>query len=314
MNRGPYILGLDFHGHRVGRDPGSDHLLFQPRAAGQEEKRSRESGGRAQWASRIGLILAMAGNAIGLGNFLRFPVKAAANGGGAFMIPYFCALLFLGMPLMWVEWSMGRHGGVHGHGTTPGMFALMWKHPAAKYLGALGISLPFTIVIYYNFIESWTLGFAWFSGTGKYFGLTTREAMGQFLRGFQGVEHNQFFASWLPIIIFFALTLSINYYFLRKGISKGIEVLAKIGMPVLFVFGIILAVRVLTLGTPPAGVSSVGAGMGLHVEPRFQPAQPGHGLAGGRRADIFHPEPWARASSTPTPPTCARRTTSPSTA
>ena len=233
------------------------------------KKKKTESGGRAQWASRIGLILAMAGNAIGLGNFLRFPVKAAANGGGAFMIPYFCALIFLGIPLMWVEWSMGRHGGVHGHGTTPGMFALMWKHPAAKYLGALGIALPFTIVIYYNFIESWTLGFAWFSGTGKYFGLTTREAMGQFLRGFQGVEHNQFFASWMPIILFFGITISINYYFLRKGISKGIEVLAKIGMPILFIFGIVLAVRVLTLGTPSTGVSSVSAGLAYMWNPDF---------------------------------------------
>jgi len=228
-----------------------------------------DKSGRMQWGSRIGLILAMAGNAIGLGNFLRFPVKAAANGGGAFMIPYFCALLFLGVPLMWVEWSMGRHGGVHGHGTTPGMFALMWKHPAAKYLGALGISLPFVIVVYYNFIESWTLGFAWFSGTGKYFGLTTRAAMGQFLRGFQGVEHNQFFASWLPVIIFIGITISLNYYFLRKGISKGIEVLAKIGMPVLFIFGIILAIRVLTLGHPASGVSSVGAGMGFMWNPDF---------------------------------------------
>ena len=233
------------------------------------KKKKTESGGRAQWASRIGLILAMAGNAIGLGNFLRFPVKAAANGGGAFMIPYFCALLFLGIPLMWVEWSMGRHGGVHGHGTSPGMFSLMWKHPAAKYLGALGIALPFTIVIYYTFIESWTLGFAWFSGTGKYFGLTTREAMGQFLRGFQGVEQNQFFASWLPIIVFVGITVSINYYFLRRGISKGIELLAKIGMPVLFVFGIILAVRVLTLGTPPTGVASVSEGMAYMWNPDF---------------------------------------------
>jgi SNF family Na+-dependent transporter len=228
-----------------------------------------EIGGRAQWTSRIGLILAMAGNAVGLANFLRFPVKAAANGGGAFMIPYFCALLFLGVPLMWVEWSIGRHGGVHGHGTTPGMFALLWKHPAAKYLGALGISLPFIIVVYYNFIESWTLGFAWFSGTGKYFGLTTRDAMGRFLRGFQGVEHNQFFASWLPLLFFLAITISLNYYFLRKGISKGIEVLAKIGMPVLFIFGIVLAIRVLTLGTPASGVSSVGAGMGFMWNPDF---------------------------------------------
>jgi NSS family neurotransmitter:Na+ symporter len=185
------------------------------------------------------------------------------------MIPYFCALLFLGVPLMWVEWSIGRHGGVHGHGTTPGMFSLMWKHPAAKYLGALGISMPFIIVVYYNFIESWTLGFAWFSGTGKYYGLTTRDAMGQFLRGFQGVEHNQFFSSWLPVIVFIGITISLNYYFLRKGISKGIEVLAKIGMPVLFVFGIILAIRVLTLGHPASGVSSVGAGMGFMWNPDF---------------------------------------------
>jgi NSS family neurotransmitter:Na+ symporter len=216
-------------------------------------KRKRESiidAGRVQWASRVGLILAMAGNAIGLGNFLRFPVKAAANGGGAFMIPYFCALLFLGVPLMWVEWTMGRYGGVHGHGTTPGMFHLMWKNRAAKYLGALGIALPFTIVVYYNFIESWTLGYAWFSATGRYFGHANSEAMNAFLKGFQGVEHNAFFPSPWPMIIFMAITLAINYFFLYKGISKGIEVLAKIGMPVLFVFGIVLAVRVLVLGAP----------------------------------------------------------------
>ncbi len=211
---------------------------------------SIQAGGRAQWASRIGLILAMAGNAIGLGNFLRFPVKAAANGGGAFMIPYFLALIFLGIPLMWVEWTTGRFGGVHGHGTTPGMFSLMWKNKSAKYLGALGISIPFVIVVYYNFIESWTLGFAWFSATGKYFGNTNREAMNHFLKGFQGAESNEFFTSIIPVLVFLAIALSLNYFFLRKGISKGIEVLAKVGMPVLFVFGLILAIRVLTMGTP----------------------------------------------------------------
>lgn len=64
-----------------------------------------------RWASRFGLVLAMAGNAIGLGNFLRFPRLAAQYGGGAFMIPYLIALLLLGIPLMWLEWSMGRMGG-----------------------------------------------------------------------------------------------------------------------------------------------------------------------------------------------------------
>jgi SNF family Na+-dependent transporter len=207
-------------------------------------------GGRAQWASRIGLILAMAGNAIGLGNFLRFPVKAAANGGGAFMIPYFCALIFLGVPLMWVEWTIGRYGGVHGHGTTPGMFSLLWKNKISKYIGALGIAMPFVIVVYYNFIESWTLGYAWFSATGKYFGNANMEAMNNFLKTFQGAGNDASFSSMIPIFIFIVIALSFNYFFLRRGISKGIEVLAKIGMPVLFVFGIILAIRVLTMGTP----------------------------------------------------------------
>jgi NSS family neurotransmitter:Na+ symporter len=230
-----------------------------------------EAGGREAWGSRVGLILAVAGNAIGLGNFLRFPVKAAANGGGAFMIPYFVAFLLLGIPMMWVEWTIGRMGGAHGHGTTPGMFNVMWRKAPSKYLGALGIVIPFVIVIYYNFIESWCLGYSWFSLTGKYFGHANQEAMGQFLRGFQGVESNAFFHNLWPILIIWGITISLNFYFLYKGISKGIEVLAKYGMPLLFIFGIILVVRVLTLGTPdPAQPElNIGAGLGYIWNPDF---------------------------------------------
>jgi SNF family Na+-dependent transporter len=230
-----------------------------------------EAGGREQWGSRIGLILAVAGNAIGLGNFLRFPAKAAANGGGAFMIPYFVAFILLGIPMMWVEWTIGRMGGVKGHGTTPGMFHLLWKKAPSKYLGALGIVIPFVIVIYYNFIESWCLGYSWFSVTGKYFGHANRDAMGQFLRGFQGVESNQFFSSLAPVLIFWAITIALNFYFLYKGISKGIEILAKYGMPLLFIFGIILVVRVLTLGTPDPSQPemNIANGMGFIWNPDF---------------------------------------------
>lgn len=230
-----------------------------------------EAGGREQWGSRVGLILAVAGNAIGLGNFLRFPVKAAANGGGAFMIPYFVAFILLGIPMMWVEWTIGRMGGAHGHGTTPGMLNLLWKKAPSKYLGALGIVIPFVIVIYYNFIETWCLGFSWFSVTGKYFGHANQEAMGKFLRGFQGVETNEFFSSMAPILIFWFIAIGLNFYFLYKGISKGIEILAKYGMPLLFIFGIILVVRVLTLGTPdPASPElNVSTGLGFIWNPDY---------------------------------------------
>jgi NSS family neurotransmitter:Na+ symporter len=227
--------------------------------------------GREQWASRLGLILAVAGNAIGLGNFLRFPVKAAANGGGAFLIPYFLALVFLGVPLMWTEWTIGRYGGIHGHGTTPGMFSLLWKKPVSKYLGALGIAIPFGIIIYYQVIESWCLGFAWYSGTGKYWGATTYEKMGSFLRGFQGVEKNEYFSSYWPLLIVVVLNLFFIWFFLSKGISKGIEVLAKFGMPVLFVLAIILVIRVLTIGTPDPSHPgwNAAAGMGYIWNPDF---------------------------------------------
>jgi len=205
---------------------------------------------RERWATRIGLVLAMAGNAIGLGNFLRFPTKAAQNGGGAFMIPYLIALLFMGIPLMWVEWSIGRRGGGYGHGTTPGMFHRLWHAPASKYLGVLGIVLPTMIGLYYIYVESWCLGFAFYSLTGKYFGAATSAGMGSFLRGYQHVETNEYFSSFAPALIFFGLTFLFNAYIMRRGLSRGIELLAKVGVPTLLVLAVVLLVRVLTLGTP----------------------------------------------------------------
>ncbi len=229
-------------------------------------------GGRPdRWATRIGLVLAMAGNAIGLGNFLRFPAKAASNGGGAFLIPYFCALILMGVPMMWVEWTIGRHGGAHGHGSGPGMFQVMWKHPFSKYIGAFGIFIPFAVAVYYLFIMAWCLGYAWFSATGRYFGLVNQEAMSSFLKGFQGVESNRYFSSLIPALLFLAVCLAMNYFFLSRGISKGIEVLARHGMPLLFLFGVILVIRVLTLGTPdPAHPDwNIANGMGFMWNPDF---------------------------------------------
>src|SRR5215204_3251493 len=80
-----------------------------------------------QWGSRIGVILAVAGSAVGLGNFLRFPGQAAQHGGGAFMIPYFISLLVLGIPLCWAEWTMGRYGGLNGFNSAPGIYSTLWK-------------------------------------------------------------------------------------------------------------------------------------------------------------------------------------------
>jgi len=209
----------------------------------QPQKRVRQS-----WSGKIGIIMAVAGSAIGLGNFLRFPVQAANNGGGSFMIPYFASLLLMGIPLMWVEWTIGRYGGGFGHGTAPGAFHSMWaKNRFIKYFGIIGIFGPMVIFIYYAYIESWLLGYTFFSVTGMYAECHTREAMQSFLAGYQGVEKNEFFRNLGPAYIFFLITFACNMYVITHGISRGIERFTRWAMPVLLVAGIVLAVRILTL-------------------------------------------------------------------
>ena len=205
---------------------------------------------RERWGSRLGLILAVAGNAVGLGNFLRFPVQAASNGGGSFMVPYFIFFLILGIPLMWIEWGIGRYGGKFNHGSTPGMFDVLWKNPVAKYIGALGLVISMIIMIYYTYIESWTLAYSFFSITQSYSGYANQDFMREFLYSFQGKEAGNSFSSIIPAYIFMLITFCLNFWILYKGISRGIEKLAKIAIPVLFLFGLVLVVRIILLGTP----------------------------------------------------------------
>jgi neurotransmitter:Na+ symporter, NSS family len=198
-----------------------------------------------RWATRYGLIMAMAGNAVGLGNFLRFPAKAEPYG-MAFLIPYFIALLLLGIPLMWMEWAMGRRGGTYGHGSTPGMFHRLWPHPVSKYLGILGILLPAAIGLYYVYIESWSLGYAWKTAFGDYWGANSRDEMRETFTSYLGMNGGTF-SFGLESYLFFLFTLGVNLLVFSRGIRRGVEIVAKYAMPMLLVLGVILAVRVLTL-------------------------------------------------------------------
>ncbi len=204
---------------------------------------------REQWGTKLGLVLAMAGNAVGLGNFLRFPVQAATNGGGSFMIPYFIAFILLGIPLMMVEWSIGRYGGKYNHGSLPGMFDVMWKNKVAKYFGMFGLFSSIAILIYYTYIESWSLGYSFFSITQSYFGLESFGEMQNFLTSYQGLNTSYFSSIWTAYG-FLLVTFGLNFYFLYRGINKGIEKLALIAMPALFIFAFIIMIAVFLVGTP----------------------------------------------------------------
>lgn len=208
---------------------------------------------KERWASRVGLVLAMAGNAVGLGNFLRFPAQAVKNGGGAFLIPYIVALILMGLPLIWVEWAMGRYGGQFGHHSTPGIFDSIGKRPYWKYLGVFGLWANLMIASYYLYIESWTLAYA---GNSLIGGFSTPESSGKFFEWLIGSQSGNVFAVSPWGMLFFAFCAGLNIFILSRGLAKGIEFIAKIGMPLLILFAAILAVRGLMI-VPGAGPQAV---------------------------------------------------------
>jgi SNF family Na+-dependent transporter len=222
---------------------------------------------REQWASRIGLVLAMAGNAVGLGNFLRFPAQAVKNGGGAFLIPYMVAFLVLGLPLMWIEWTMGRFGGQFGHHSTPGIFDAMGKRRFWKYLGVFGLWSNLIIASFYLYIEAWCMAYAGYS----------------LMDGFKQTTPQQFYVSLtadsptsiLTISGFglsmFLACIAINVGILSRGLARGIEIVSMIGMPLLIVFAAILAAWGLMISPATDANAKASALEGLNYvwEPKF---------------------------------------------
>lgn len=203
------------------------------------------------WSTRAGVILAVAGSAVGLGNFLRFPGQAAQFGGGAFMLAYFIAFLLIGLPICWAEWTMGRHGGQAGFNSSPGIFNYITRKPALKYLGLIGVLIPVIIYMYYVYIEAWCLGYAvnFFLGNMDFPGVA--EA-GEFWGRFIGIEANgQALGFGVGQVGFYLLLVFIlNFILIYRGISKGIEFFCKYAMPTLVLIALVILVRVLTLGTP----------------------------------------------------------------
>ncbi len=202
---------------------------------------------RETWATKIGLIFAAAGNAIGLGNLLRFPSKVALYGGGAFIIPYFISFFLLGIPLMILEWIIGRYAGSKGHGSMVGIMGEFFNHSyLARVIGSFGVAVPFLIVCYYIYIESWTLGFAFLSLLKKMphplVGADPKTAMMPFLDFYRAYTKPSVIA-----IIFLVITLLVNWYILNRGIIKGIELTAKVGIPALLLMGVFLSIISLSM-------------------------------------------------------------------
>lgn len=233
---------------------------------------------REHWGTRIGLVLAMAGNAIGLGNFLRFPVEAAKHGGGVFMIPYIVSLFLIGIPLMWLEWTIGRYAGIRGHGSPPAFLSLGWKRSITKFLGVVGLFTPTVIAIYYIYIVSWTLAYGFFSLTNflPTVDHTQVQDMNAYLAPFHDF-HKNFLGDTNGALMYphryaymaFVITLFLNMFILSRGIVRGIERVAKIAMPLLLLFAVVLVIRVFTLKSPVHPDINIVSGLKYIWDPDF---------------------------------------------
>ena len=203
------------------------------------------------WNSRIGVILAVSGSAVGLGNFLRFPGLASKHGGGAFMLAYFISFLVIGLSICWAEWAMGRSGGQRGFNSSPGILGALIGKPYGKYLGVLGVLVPVSIYMYYVYIEAWCLGYAVNFASGNMRFQNSEEAE-NFFAAFVGMggDGAAFGFSIKQVGWFLVGVFILNFFLIYRGLSKGIEWFCKYAMPALILIAILVLIRVLTLGTP----------------------------------------------------------------
>ena len=253
-----------------------------------------KAGPREHWGSRLGVILAVAGSAVGLGNFLRFPGLAAINGGGIFMIPYFISLLLLGIPICWVEWTMGRYGGSKGFNSAPGIFSVLWRHPISKYFGALALIVPVGIFMYYVYVEAWCLAYAWdyLSAKMTVYG-TDVESYKNYFNDFAGTKYNgvTLHGHLQESVKFLLIVFVINFLLIYRGISKGIEAFCSWAMPALILCALVVLVRVLTLGTPDPATpqANVNNALGFMWNPKAT-------SSGSAWSALANPELWLAAA------------------
>jgi NSS family neurotransmitter:Na+ symporter len=188
------------------------------------------SGAREQFGSKLGFILAAAGSAVGIGNLVGFPVGAAKNGGGAFLLMYAIFVVVICLPVMMAEISVGRFTKKDPLGafSSIGNNKVHWK-----IAGWLSMVTPFMIAVFYLVITVWIFGYLVQSLIGNLDSLANPDTFGTFINS-------------SSVFVYMGLVLAIIYLILQGGVKQGIEKAAKTMMPALFIMLVILVGFVLT--------------------------------------------------------------------
>lgn len=222
------------------------------------------------WSSRIGVILAVSGSAVGLGNFLKFPGQVALYGGAAFMIAYVISFFALGLPISIIEFTVGRHGGANGYNSPSGILGFFCKSKKMAYFGVLGSLLTLMIFCYYVYIESWCLGYAYNFAVGT-LKLDSVEASSAFFADFIGVDSDgsAFGLGLDKVLVFLIFSFFLNFWMIYRGVSRGIEFFCKYAMPTLVLLAIVIVIRMMTVSglSPDHPERTINQGLGFMWNP-----------------------------------------------
>lgn len=181
---------------------------------------------RANFGSKLGVILATAGSAVGLGNVWRFPYMAGENGGAVFIMIYVICVVLLGIPCMISEFIVGRHGQAN---TARAYRKLAGGTPWAL-IGYMGVLTGFLITGYYAVVSGWCLQYIWASLIGH-------------LQGDPGYFKTYFTElSTDPVkpVLWTVIILGMTYLIIEHGVRDGIERASKMLMPTLFILLLII--------------------------------------------------------------------------
>lgn len=195
---------------------------------------------RGSFGSKLGVVLATAGSAVGLGNVWRFPYMAGENGGAVFIIIYIACVLVLGLPCMVSEFIIGRHAASN----TARAYTKLSNGTAWKWVGYLGVLTGFLITGYYGVVAGWCLQYVYASVAGQLHGSP------QFFDQYFAVFSSD---PWQPILwlcVFFGIT----HFVIIHGVRNGIERASKILMPLLFVLLLFIVVASCMLPGASAGI------------------------------------------------------------
>ncbi|MDE6117960.1 MAG: sodium-dependent transporter [Duncaniella sp.] len=222
---------------------------------------------KIKFKSKVGIIAATVGSAVGLGNVWRFPAETQANGGAVFLFIYILCIFILGIPVMTAEFSLGRGGNSDAIGAFRNVTP---KRKGWWMVGALAILASYLILSFYMVVSGWTLEYLIQSLTGNLYTTGTDTAASIGISGeeilFRDRMSQYITGTYRPLVMTYIMLIA-NLCVLLLGVRKGIEKVSNIMMPILFM--LLLIFCAVSLSLPKAS-----EGLAFFLKPDFSSVTP----------------------------------------